>query len=105
MTSCSTHVLDSVLGQPAVGMEIVLSAGDDVVARVKTDVDGRVQFVDDVRAGLHRLTFATGAWFAAADRATFYPSVDISFEVDPEQNHYHVALLLGPYSFTTYRGS
>jgi 5-hydroxyisourate hydrolase len=50
------------------------------------------------------LVFGTGPWFAAAGRETLYPSVDVVFGVE-EGEHYHVALLLGPYSYTTYRGS
>lgn len=105
MTTCSTHVLDSVLGRPAAGMDVELIAGDAVVARETTDADGRIRFADPVSGGPHRLTFATGPWFAAAARPTLYPSVDVVFDVLTAEDHYHLALLLGPYSYTTYRGS
>jgi 5-hydroxyisourate hydrolase len=49
--------------------------------------------------------FDSGAYFAAAERETFYPEVTVSFAVDPDQSHYHVALLLSPFAYTTYRGS
>ncbi len=106
MTSLSTHALDSALGRPAAGIALTLSGPDGTpLADAVTDADGRVRFADPVGGGMHRLTFATGPWFAAADRATLYPEVVLSFEVDATQEHYHVALLLGPWSYTTYRGS
>lgn len=104
MTSCSTHVLDAALGRPAVGMSITLT-GDGVAAEAVTDADGRIWFADDLTAGVHRLGFATGPWFATDGRDTFFPSIDVTFEVKSDQDHYHVALLLGAYSYTTYRGS
>ncbi len=104
MTSCSTHVLDATLGRPATALRVVLTAADAVLEAV-TDADGRIRFVADLPAGTHRLTFATGPWFAAADRDTYFPSIDVTFEVKSEEEHHHVALLLGPYSYTTYRGS
>ena len=106
MTTLSTHALDSALGVPATGIAVVLTGPDGArLADAITDADGRVRFVDPVADGVHRLTFATGPWFAAADRGTLYPEVVLSFEVDATQGHYHVALLLGPWSYTTYRGS
>ena len=58
-----------------------------------------------MNAGPHHLVFATGAYFARTGRDTFYPEVTVTFEVDPGEEHYHVALLLSPFSYTTYRGS
>ena len=101
MTTLSTHVLDSALGRPGAGIDVVL---DDAV-RATTDADGRIRLDGAVEPGAHRLTFATGPWFAAQDRATFYPEVVVAFTVEPGEQHYHVALLLGPWSYTTYRGS
>lgn len=106
MTSLSTHVLDSALGRPAAGITVeVLGPGGAVLAREDTDADGRIRFDVVLAAGTHRLSFATGEWFGAAERATLYPQVDVHVDVDPSQPHYHVALLLGPWSYTTYRGS
>lgn len=105
MSSCSTHVLDSALGVPAAGLSLALTDGNgNQVARATTDSDGRVRFDNDLEAGTHVIIFGTGPWFEAAGRATFFPTVDVVFEVEADQ-HYHVALLLGPYSYTTYRGS
>lgn len=101
----STHVLDSALGRPAAGIAVLLTdpIGFEVDEGV-TDADGRIRFGQPLGAGAYRLTFATGPWFAAADRATFYPEAVVAFTVADDEHH-HVALLLGPFSYTTYRGS
>lgn len=109
MSTCSTHVLDAVLGRPAVGVAVALSSADGTtLAEARTDDDGRVRFEEDLDAGLdaglHRLVFATGSWFAAQDRASFHPEVTVAFTVEHGEHH-HVALLLSPFSYTTYRGS
>ena len=114
--SISTHVLDASAGAPASGVSVMLSrqAGGwlDVESGV-TDADGRHRFVADTSAGTYRLTFGTGAYFAARAVATFYPEVAITFTI-PEPadgpdggvpGHFHVPLLLSPFAFSTYRGS
>jgi 5-hydroxyisourate hydrolase len=53
--------------------------------------------------GPHRLVFATGPWFAAAGRETFYPEVVVTVTLDG--GHFHLPLLLSPYAYSTYRGS
>ncbi|CAI5486824.1 unnamed protein product [Closterium sp. Naga37s-1] len=82
-----------------------------------------------VGAGIYRLSFATGEYLgrmhgargtgdaqAGTGRGSgsggcsgggFFPSVSIVFRVLPEQQreHFHVPLLLSPFSYSTYRGS
>jgi 5-hydroxyisourate hydrolase len=104
MTTVSTHVLDSALGLPAAGLDVVLATADGVfLAAATTDDDGRIVWGHDLDPGSAVLTFATGEWFGAAERATFFPSVTLTVALSGE--HAHVALLLGPYSYTTYKGS
>ena len=104
--SVSTHVLDSVLGRPAVGVAVRLEVWDDVVAQGVTDADGRCRLTEDaVGPGTCRLEFATGTWFADQDRATFYPEVVLAFAVREPAEHHHVPLLLAPFAYSTYRGS
>lgn len=104
MTTCSTHVLDVAAGLPAVGVRAHLGDTDRVIAEGVTDADGRVRFAAELAAGGYTITFETGEWFAAAGRSTFFPAVVIAFMVEADE-HYHVPLLLSPYSYTTYRGS
>jgi 5-hydroxyisourate hydrolase len=106
MTTLSTHVLDAALGRPAADLPVeLLDAVGTVLEQANTDVDGRLRLTTTVVAGDHSIRFATGPWFAQAGRDTFFPHVAVAFGVVPGQDHYHVALLLSPYSYTTYRGS
>lgn len=106
MSSVSTHVLDAVRGVPAAAVEVTLCDADGVeVASARTDANGRVPVLADaLAAGVYRLRFATGAYFAAQAVETFYPEVVLAFTVG-EERHYHVPLLLSPFAYSTYRGS
>jgi 5-hydroxyisourate hydrolase len=104
--SVSTHVLDAVVGRPAVGVPVRLFAGDDLIAEGTTDADGRCRLAEDATAaGPHRLVFSTGPWFADQGRDTFYPEVVLTFAVREPADHHHVPLLLSPFAYSTYRGS
>lgn len=104
MSTFSTHVLDAVLGRPAAGMDVVLTLPDGSTTAATTDADGRAGVEADLAAGEHTVRFDTGAWFAAQHRDTFFPAVTVPFVVAAGEHH-HVALLLSPFSYTTYRGS
>jgi 5-hydroxyisourate hydrolase len=87
-------------------VQVRLYAGDTVVAEGTTDADGRCRLTDEPTAeGAHRLVFATGPWFAAQGRDTFYPEVVLTFAVRRPTEHHHVPLLLAPFAYSTYRGS
>ncbi|MCF6387831.1 hydroxyisourate hydrolase [Mycobacterium sp. MBM] len=102
----STHVLDATTGRPAVGVAVTLTAAGTAVAQDTTDADGRIAGLGgELAAGVYRLHFDTGAYFAAEGIAGFYPEVVIAFEITDLTGHYHVPLLLAPYSYSTYRGS
>jgi 5-hydroxyisourate hydrolase len=82
------------------------SGGFSEIARAITNSDGRARF-DGVAlaAGIYRLTFDTGAYFAAQGVSAFYPNIPIVFEIADPKQHYHVPLLLSPFGYSTYRGS
>jgi 5-hydroxyisourate hydrolase len=104
--SVSTHVLDSVLGRPAMGITVRLFAGAELIAEGVTDADGRCRLVEGATGlGTHRLLFATGPWFAEQGRDTFYPEVVLTFAVREPADRHHVPLLLAPFAYSTYRGS
>jgi 5-hydroxyisourate hydrolase len=108
MSFISAHILDALAGTPASGVAVRLEAQDgEVLGDAFTDADGRVADLgpDRLEAGEYRVQFATGEYFAGRSQATFYPFVVVNFTVAPDQAHYHVPLLLSPYSYTTYRGS
>ncbi|MGY2079579.1 hydroxyisourate hydrolase [Modestobacter sp. SYSU DS0657] len=104
MSTFSTHVLDAVLGRPAAGVDLVLTLPDGSTRTGRTDADGRHRPDADLPAGVHTVRFATGAWFSAQQRETFHPEVTVAFTVTPGEHH-HVAVLLSPFAYTTYRGS
>jgi 5-hydroxyisourate hydrolase len=102
----STHVLDAVLGRPAMGIAVRLFAANELIAEGVTDADGRCRLVDGATGmGTHRLVFTTGPWFAEQGRETFYPEVVLTFAVLEPGEHHHVPLLLSPFAYSTYRGS
>jgi 5-hydroxyisourate hydrolase len=115
----STHVLDATTGRPASGVQVRLdrAAGDGgagdgwaTAGQGQTDADGRLRLSGPGGAagfepGVYRITFGTGAYFAARGVPSFYPEVTITFEMTAPDEHYHVPLLLSPYAYSTYRGS
>lgn len=112
--SVSTHVLDTAHGRPAEGLRILFetataNGGWERVGAATTDDDGRAPdlIADDagVDAGVYRMTFETGDWFAQRAVAAFYPRVRVEFEITDADQHHHVPLLLSPFGYSTYRGS
>lgn len=105
--SLSTHVLDATTGRPAAGVPVTLTdAAGTVLADAATDDDGRIPGLADALAvGVHRLRFDTAAYFASQGVTGFYPEVVIAFDITDPASHYHVPVLLSPYSYSTYRGS
>ena len=110
----TTHVLDVSRGKPASGMgvrlELKAATGEwTELGRAETDADGRASGLLTPGArlmrGVYRLSFETGEYFAEREGKTFYPTVDIAFDVSDPAEHYHVPLLLSPYGYSTYRGS
>ena len=119
MSDITTHVLDLARGAPAAGIDVTLDRADargayTPVGRAITDADGRVTSFGVHAAGggpagtapvRHRLTFATGAYFAAQGVACFHPEVQVVFDAVPGTPRYHVPLLVSPFGYSTYRGS
>lgn len=106
----STHVLDVARGVPAAGLAVTLvhtvGAMRIDLATGTTDDDGRIAspFGGELQAGEYELLFKAGAYFKATGTPAFYAEIPVRFVVS-EARHYHVPLLLGPWSYTTYRGS
>jgi 5-hydroxyisourate hydrolase len=110
MSLVSTHVLDTSRGRPGAGIAVTLERVSEPPERVAggvTDDDGRVADLgpDDLTAGTYRLTFDTGAYFERHGVEGLFPAVSITFATAATERHYHVPLLLGPFSYSTYRGS
>jgi 5-hydroxyisourate hydrolase len=112
----TTHVLDTVQGTPAAGMAVELYRREsDSVAALKsatTSADGRIAPLlegDAFVAGRYRLVFAAGAYFRGRGltlpEPPFVDEIVIDFGVADATAHYHVPLLVSPWSYSTYRGS
>ena len=109
MSGITTHVLDTALGKPAVGVAVRLEIleGDQwkALASASTDTDGRCrELAKEAGQGLYRLTFDTEEYFSRNRRTSIYPQISITF-VCSGNEHYHLPVLLSDNSYTTYRGS
>lgn len=118
MGHLSTHVLDTMNGCPAAGMQVTLLRLDgDAVVTLRTltlNEDGRNPggpLLDPVAmaAGRYRLVFAVADYFRARGVALpdppFIDQVPIDFGMADAAGHYHVPLLVSPWAYSTYRGS
>ena len=114
----STHVLDTMHGCPAAGMGVALytTQGESatLVKRFTLNGDGRnpdgpLYDNASLKKGTYRLVFDVAGYFKAKGVALPEPSflnqVSLDFGVADPQQHYHVPLLVSPWSYSTYRGS
>ena len=107
----TTHVLDAACGLPAVGVPIALYAIDagerHLLAQTRTNDDGRTEapLSADITPGLYDIVFSVADYFEALGVSAFYEDITVRVRVSPEARDYHVPLLLGPWSYSTYRGS
>jgi 2-oxo-4-hydroxy-4-carboxy-5-ureidoimidazoline decarboxylase len=113
----STHVLDTASGRPAAGLRVELheigASAEALLAATVTNADGRTDAPllagAPLRIGRYRLDFHVGAYFAARQVAAadppFLDIVPIRFSIAEPEGHYHVPLLVSPWSYATYRGS
>jgi 5-hydroxyisourate hydrolase len=105
----TTHVLDTASGRPAAGVEIELARLDgdrrEVLGTTTTNEDGRTDaplLEEDLAPGVYELTFAVGDHFGGDG---FLDRVPVRFRIADADAHYHVPLLVSPWSYSTYRGS
>jgi 5-hydroxyisourate hydrolase len=116
MGRLTTHVLDTASGVPAQGMRVELHRLDDApqaLVTIDTTTDGRAPAPllegAALRAGSYELRFHVAAYFRARGAALsdppFLDVVVIRFGIGDAAQHYHVPLLVSPWSYSTYRGS
>jgi 5-hydroxyisourate hydrolase len=114
----STHVLDTMHGTPAAGMQVALyTTQGEVATLVKAfslnadgrNPDGPLYDNASLRVGTYRLVFDVAAYFKARGvdlpEPNFLNRVSLDFGVAHVDQHYHVPLLVSPWSYSTYRGS
>lgn len=114
----TTHVLDTARGKPAAGVRIVLwrlaGGGErERVGEALTNADGRTDRPmlsgEAFGAGTYELEFHAGDYLRASGQAAggvlFLDRIPIRFGIADAAQHYHVPLLVSPFSYSTYRGS
>ncbi len=109
MSKITTHILDTSRGKPASNVEVTLERAApnnqwQRLSAARTDSNGRIADfpgAGELLAGTHRLVFNIAAYNAKS----FFPRIDITFEVTNPTEHHHVPLLLSPFGYSTYRGS
>ena len=123
MGRLTTHVLDTTRGRPGTAISVTLfrinAEQRQQIKSVVTNEDGRCDQPllenEAFQAGVYELEFAVGPYFTALEPAAsgmdniaqprFLDDVVIRFGVACADEHYHVPLLITPYSYSTYRGS
>lgn len=117
MGKLTTHVLDTSRGCPANGISLELWAINEsgqktLLKSTVTNGDGRTDnplLTEDLTVGMYELVFIVGDYFASylkeLPNPPFLNRVPIQFGIADTTTHYHVPLLVSPWSYSTYRGS
>lgn len=120
MGKLTTHVLDTAHGCPAMSMSVELWSVDVQSGQktlplltIVTNADGRTDaplLVDaELKVGVYELVFNVGEYFARFSDALpdppFLDRIPLQFGIADPTAHYHVPLLVSPWSYSTYRGS
>ena len=110
----SSHILDISQGKPAPNVKIALSKQDKnqnwvLIDEKYTDNNGRIKdFLkeesNENNNGVYKLTFYITPYFEKLKQKTFYPFIEVVFEIKDNQ-HYHIPITLSPYGYSTYRGN
>lgn len=110
----SSHILDITQGEPAPGVKIRLSKQDQsekwiVIDEKYTDKSGRINdFLKESKGvdhqGIYKLTYFTEPYFKKLGKSSFYPFIEVVFEIKA-QSHYHVPITLSAFGYSTYRGN
>jgi len=97
--SISTHILDTELGEPGAGIKVGLFRGKELISLQETNEDGRIPELagDDLEPGEYRICFYV--------EGGFFEKVELTIAIPDPESHYHVPLLISPYSCVSYRGS
>ena len=109
----SSHILDVSKGLPVSGVKIKLEKYNNqskiwtFVDEKNTDTNGRISdFLTSEKdnLGIFKLTYYTSDYFKKDHIESFYPFIEVVFEIK-DKNHYHVPITLSAYGYSTYRGS
>jgi 5-hydroxyisourate hydrolase len=95
----STHILDTERGAPAAGVTVGLFRGSELISERETDEDGRITELgeESLEPGEYRVVFYV--------EGPFFRKVELTIAIPDPTAHYHVPLLVSPFSCVSYRGS
>mmetsp|Transcript_17603 Transcript_17603/g.33183 ORF Transcript_17603/g.33183 Transcript_17603/m.33183 type:complete len:124 (+) Transcript_17603:38-409(+) len=114
------HVLDTGSGVPASGMLVEISSNSSLgdnepfewtkFGECLTNSDGRgtgllPASMKQIPVGTYKMKFHTKEYYVKSNTTTFYPHVEVVFQIQDPGDHYHIPLLLSPFGYSTYRGS
>ena len=116
MTKLTTHVLDVYSGKPGSGIKVDLyqiqNNKREQLSSVILNSDGRADKPliegSNFKKGQYELVFFVGDYFKKITEAPKIPFLDdvvVKFGISNAKEHYHVPLLVSPWSYSTYRGS
>ena len=114
MSPITTHVLDTSQGCPGVNILVRLEQQKSdgswrEISSGTTDNDGRIVNLlaeeDVLDCGVYQMIFVTAPYFEKQGIPFFFPEIEIHFLLNHPEQHYHIPLLLSPFSYSTYRGS
>ncbi len=116
MTKLTTHVLDVYTGKPGRGIKVELysikSGKREKLNSVILNSDGRSEKPliegSNFKEGQYEIIFFVGQYFKKITETPNIPFLDdvvIRFGISNSKEHYHVPLLVSPWSYSTYRGS
>lgn len=109
----STHILDVSKGIGASNVEVELRKQDNTnqnwlyVDKKMTDSNGRIKEllpVNQSNVGIYKLIFKTQPYFVKQQQVSFYPFIEVVFEIK-DNEHYHVPITLSANGYSTYRGN
>ena len=109
----SSHILDVSKGAPASGVTIRLEKYNEkskvwsYVDEKITDKNGRItDFLNGEKSniGIYKLTYFTSDYFKQSNTESFYPFIDVVFQIK-DNKHYHVPITLSAFGYSTYRGN
>jgi len=113
----TTHVLDTAHGCPAAGLSLTLwlieNSEYTLLKTTKTNADGRTDEpllgAESLQVGVYEIMFEVASYFQRYDEflpnPAFLDMIPIRFGIADTNSHYHVPLLVSPWSYSTYRGS
>lgn len=117
MGRLTTHVLDTALGRPGAGIRVsvvrIEGSARQLLHTAVTNENGRCDepLLEGAAftVGVYELTFSVGAYFIASKQLVadppFVGDVTLRVGIADSSQHYHVPLLVSPWSYSTYRGS